>query len=148
MLCGGEQTGPKGATWAYDPAMEREFTARALATSRKSAARSARLIAGGGAAVALAKEAIASGVGMRVDFGDGDAAELLFSEGGPRALYFVPPDCSDKFLALWEGYPLISLGRTGGDSLQIQNVLEIGLDELESAFSSGGLLDYDPKRLG
>jgi phosphoribosylformylglycinamidine synthase len=144
----GSSEEPRGATWEYDPGMEREFSRRALATSRKSAVRSARVIAGGGVAAALAKEAISSGVGMNVDLGDGCRTELLFSEGGPRALYFVYPESVDKFLRLWDGYPVISLGRAGGDRLSIKGMLEISLNELRSAFTKGGLLSFDNKKEG
>jgi phosphoribosylformylglycinamidine synthase len=140
VLCHDPSGKPQGTTWKYDPSMEKAFASRALATSRKAVAGSARLIAGGGVAVAVAKEAIYSGVGMNVDFGAGNAAELLFSEGGPRALYFVPPEGADKFLALWEGFPVISLGKAGGKSLRIGGLREIGLGELRSVFFSGGLL--------
>jgi phosphoribosylformylglycinamidine synthase len=139
-LCHSASREPRGVTRAFDPSLEKAFACRAIATSRKSAAGSARGIAGGGAAAALAKEAVTSGVGIRADFGAGDSVELLFSEGGPRALYFVHPDKAGKFLSIWEGYPVILLGRAEGTSLRISGAREIGLDELRGAFFAGGLL--------
>ncbi|MDR3321884.1 MAG: phosphoribosylformylglycinamidine synthase subunit PurL [Synergistaceae bacterium] len=145
VLChGGGDREPRGATWAYDPSLEREFAVRALAASRKAVVSSARVIAGGGLAVALAKEAIYSGVGVSADIGQGDVTAALFSEGGPRALYFVSPPNAEKFLSIWDGYPLKSLGRAAGASLRIVGSICIGLSELRAAFFSGGLLDFDP----
>jgi phosphoribosylformylglycinamidine synthase len=146
VLCHGGSREPRGVTWAYDPSMEREFARRALSTSRKAVVSGARVIAGGGLAVALAKEAIYSGVGMSVDLGPGDATANLFGEGGPRALYFVSPASSEKFLSIWEGYPLIPLGRAVGESLRIGGMIDVSLSRLRAAFFSGSLLDFDPGR--
>ena len=131
---------PLGTTVAFDARQEKAFAARALATSRKAVVRGARVIAGGGVAAALAKEALASGVGMRVDFGSCDMLSALFGEGGPRALYFVHSESADKFLSLWDGYPVVLLGHAEGSSLRIGGMREIGLDELRAAHFAGGLL--------
>jgi phosphoribosylformylglycinamidine synthase len=139
-LCSDASMTPRGATCAFDAPLERAFASRALATSRKAVARSARVIAGGGAAVALAKEMLASGVGMNVSFRSGDALSMLFGEGGPRALYFVHSESADKFLSLWDGYPVILLGSAEGSSLSIEGMREIGMDELGKAHFAGGLL--------
>jgi phosphoribosylformylglycinamidine synthase len=140
VLCSGTPMTPRGTPLAFDAALEKAFAGRALATSRKAVAKSVRVISGGGVAVALAKEALATGVGMSVDFGSGDETSLLFSEGAPRALYFVHAESADKFLSLWEGYPVIMLGHTGGSSLYINGAREIPLDELRGAYFAGGLL--------
>lgn len=133
---------PRGATHAYDAKMEKEFTKRAVFTSRRKLAHSVRVVAGGGAAVAIAKEAVASGVGMTLDFGKGDTLASLFGEGGPRAVYFVSPEERDKFIETWKDYPLISLGRVSGDTLKIEGAAEIPLDVLAWTYSGGkGLLE-------
>ena len=92
--------------------------------------------------MAIAKEAVASGVGMTLDFGKGDTLASLFGEGGPRAVYFVSPEERDKFIETWKDYPLISLGRVSGDTLKIEGTAEIPLDVLAWTYSGGkGLLE-------
>ncbi|MDR1482284.1 MAG: phosphoribosylformylglycinamidine synthase subunit PurL [Synergistaceae bacterium] len=143
MLCGGgSETGPRGATWTYDPEMERAFAERAAATSRKARVRSGRVIAGGGLAVALAKSAIASGIGIEIDMaGFGayayDLTYLLFSEGGPRAIYSVQAESLDKFFSIWDGYPALRLGTVRGDLLKIGTEFELSVWELRNAFKEG-----------
>jgi phosphoribosylformylglycinamidine synthase len=137
VLCGGQDE-PRGTTWRYDFAMERDFAARALSISRKAdVKKSARVIAGGGLAVALAKEVIFSGVGMTIDISGHDPTEILFGEGGPRAVYIVPSDASEKFLDCWEGYPVTKLGEVGGESLVVKDVLEAACCDLRVAFWGG-----------
>jgi phosphoribosylformylglycinamidine synthase len=139
-VCHSSSMTPRGATVAFDARQEKAFASRALATSRKAVVHGARVVAGGGVAVALAKEALASGVGMSVDIGSRDMLSALFGEGGPRALYFVHAESADKFLSLWDGYPVVLLGRAEGSSLRIGGVREIGLDELRAEYFAGGLL--------
>ncbi|MCL2684373.1 MAG: AIR synthase-related protein, partial [Synergistaceae bacterium] len=136
VLCGesGRMT-PRGMTWKYDAAAEREFVARALQTSRKADInKRARVIAGGGLAVALAKEAICSGMGMTIDISGYDVTEALFSEGGPRAVYIIPPSGEEKFLPCWEGYQVTKLGVMGGPSLIVKDVLEVSCKDLRDAY--------------
>ena len=136
VLCGAEgNMTPRGGTWRYDADMEREFISRAISTSRKAdIKKSARAVAGGGLAVALAKEVIFSGVGMTIGIPGQNPTETLFSEGGPRAVYIIPPSASEKFLNCWEGYPVTKLGEAGGKSLVVKDVLEISCDALRAAF--------------
>jgi phosphoribosylformylglycinamidine synthase len=144
MLCGGGvDAGPRGVTWTYDPEMERAFAERAAATSRKARVRSGRVIAGGGLAVALAKSAIACGIGIEIDtagFGECGLTRSLFSEGGPRAVYFVQDESLDKFFSIWDGYPALRLGTVCGDSLKIGDVFEVTVQELRHAFKEGSHL--------
>lgn len=138
MLCNGGSLKPRGVTWRFDAALERDFISKALFVSRKAdIKKSARVVSGGGLAVALAKEAIYSGVGMDIDLADKNPLEVLFSEGGPRAVYIIPSAASEKFLACWKGYPVTRLGRVGGDSLVVRGFLEIHRDELAGAFFGG-----------
>jgi phosphoribosylformylglycinamidine synthase len=126
---------PKGTTWRYDAEMERAFVSRARSIAHKAdIKKSARMVAGGGLAAALAKEAIFSGAGMIIDIEDRDPTEVMFSEGGPRAVYIIPSAAVDKFLEYWEGYPVTKLGEVGGDSLTIKNFLEVAVRDLRSAF--------------
>jgi phosphoribosylformylglycinamidine synthase len=129
---------PKGATWRYDAALEKDFVSKALMISRKAdIKKSARVVSGGGLAVALAKEAIFSGVGMEIDLADRNPVEVLFGEGGPRAVYIIPPASSEKFLTCWKGYPVTHLGRVGGDALAVRDYLEISREDLVRAFYGG-----------
>ncbi|GHV53486.1 phosphoribosylformylglycinamidine synthase subunit PurL [Synergistales bacterium] len=140
MVCGGASE-PRGVTCAYNPEIERKFIERAISSARKGLARGARVTAGGGLAVALAKEAAASGVGMRIDINFKDDAEMtkiLFGEGGPRAVYFVRPDDRGAFLSLWDRFPITQIGRAGGKYLRIAQ-REIGVDEIRGAMAAGGL---------
>ena len=144
MLCGGGAgTGPRGAAWAYDAGMERAFLERAIAAARKARVRCGRVIAGGGLAVALAKSAIADDIGIEIDpdgFGGCDLTESLFSEGGPRAVYFVQADNLDKFLSIWDGYPAVRLGVVRGRSLRAQDAFDLPVHELRRAFKEGARL--------
>jgi phosphoribosylformylglycinamidine synthase len=128
---------PRGATWRYDAESESAFVSRALATSKKAdIKKSARVVAGGGLAVALAKEAILSGEGMTIEL-ERDPFAALFSEGGPRAVYIIPPASADKFLACWEGFPVARIGCVGGKSLVVKDFMEAPVKELQSAFYGG-----------
>jgi phosphoribosylformylglycinamidine synthase len=129
---------PRGTTWRYDAELERGFVSRAVSCAHKAdIKKSARVISGGGLAVALAKEALFSGVGMTIDIDERDLTEVMFSEGGPRAVYVIPPATADKFLECWAGYPVAKLGEAGGDTLKINNFLEISVEDLRSAFFGG-----------
>ena len=76
----------------------------------------------------------ASGVGATVSV-EGDAFVALFSESVARAVVAVPADRLDALLAAASSYgvPVTRLGTTGGESLAVQGVLEVGLDELRTA---------------
>ncbi|MDR3164490.1 MAG: phosphoribosylformylglycinamidine synthase subunit PurL [Synergistaceae bacterium] len=125
---------PRGATWRYDVESESAFVSRALFTSKKAnIKKSARVVAGGGLAVALAKEAILSGRGMTIEFGR-DPFAAMFGEGGPRAVYIIPHNSADKFLECWEGFPVARIGCVGGESLVVKDFMEVPVVELRSAF--------------
>ena len=125
---------PRGTTWRYDAESESAFVSRALLTSKKAdIKKSARVVAGGGLAVALAKEAILSGQGMTVEI-ERDPLSEMFGEGGPRAVYIIPPAAADKFLACWEGFPVARIGCVGGKSLVVKDFMEVPVEELRSAF--------------
>ncbi|MDR1885838.1 MAG: phosphoribosylformylglycinamidine synthase subunit PurL [Synergistaceae bacterium] len=144
VICGGAGSSePLGDVWAYDPNMEHAFAERAIATSRRACVRGGRVIAGGGLAVALAKSAIFCGLGMEVDLGElggSGLTEVLFSEGGPRAVYAVQPECLDKFLSIWDGYPVARIGTVRGDTLKFGDVFELPVSELRYAFTEGDRL--------
>ena len=76
-------------------------------------------IADGGLATALAEMAAASGVGARVTY-DG-----AFDESAGRVIVCVPPGAE---------VPGVEIGTAGGDRLTIDGVLDLGLDEVTSAW--------------
>ena len=94
----------------------------------------------GGLAVALAESCIAGNIGFTGSFamsGRWDAA--LFGETESRIVVSLPEDrlsqlerlCSD------EGVPSVVLGRVGGSRLSLGSGLDLGLDEVEDAWSGG-----------
>lgn len=126
--------GVSGRPLPVIPAMEADFRDRALKTSRDGLARSGRSLAGGGLAIALAKEAGATGLGASVSFDVPTRKDvLLFGEGGPRALYAVPSDKVLLFRKLWGGYPMMEIGRVGGETLQVEGAFDVALKDLVAA---------------
>jgi phosphoribosylformylglycinamidine synthase len=124
---------PKGRPLAFNGKAEKDFTERALKTARENLARSGRTIAGGGLAVALAKESVSSGIGVEMKLNVPTRKDVfLFGEGGPRAIYAVPPHKVVEFLYTWRGYPLIMLAKAGGTSLSIQGHMDIEVSDLQN----------------
>ena len=69
----------------------------------------------------------------------------LFGEGGPRAIYAVPPDRLAPFLQLFRGFPTALIGTAGGDSLRVGGAFgdrslsfDLPLTALSRAFRDGG----------
>jgi len=87
--------------------VERDFCRRALKTVAEGAASSGRCVGLGGIAVAMVKMLRHSGLGAAIKQFD---TEFLFSEGGPRALYAVPEEKTDRFLEIWDGFGVTELG--------------------------------------
>ncbi|MDO4987878.1 MAG: phosphoribosylformylglycinamidine synthase subunit PurL [Synergistes sp.] len=127
---------PLGATVAPDFENEKKFRDRAIKTAELQLARSGRVAAGGGLAVAFANEAIASEIGMRISISPEDSPEsLLFSEGGARAVYSVAPEKSAEFEALWSDFSLTRAGIAGGSDLVWDNIFTLSVDRLRDAFA-------------
>jgi phosphoribosylformylglycinamidine synthase subunit PurL len=116
------------------PALDEERVRAAHAAVRElvrsGAARSAHDIAEGGIAVALAECCIAGGVGVTVSLPQGLA---LFAEALGRAFIVSGPE-----QALGE---LLVIGRVGGASLRVEDVLEVEVSRLAAA-RSGGLVKF------
>ena len=94
---------------------------------------SAHDLSEGGLAVALAESCLQGGMGARVEMaGDLKPYVLCFSESQGRALVSVPPDrlAALRNIASGLGVPLAVLGRTGGDSLVVEGVLSLSLEEM------------------
>ena len=120
-----------GRPLPFVPEAEKDFCDRALQTAREGLARSGRAIAGGGLAIALAKEAIESGIGAAIACSYPTRGDVfLFGEGSPRAIYAVPSSKVDQFLSTWKGFPLMELGAVGGKDLTCKNLFHISVSAL------------------
>ena len=78
--------------------------------------------------------ALRRGVGATVAV-DGDPFVALFSESVARAVVAVPADRVADLEARASSYgvPVTRLGTTGGESLAVQGIPAVGLDELRAA---------------
>jgi len=98
---------------------------------------SAHDLSEGGLAVALAESCIQGGTGSSVKLaGDLPLHVLLFSESQSRALVSLEPE---KLEALKEishklGVPLEVIGRTGGDSLEVEGAFSISLEKVKDIY--------------
>jgi phosphoribosylformylglycinamidine synthase len=91
--------------------------------------RAAHDLSEGGLGVALAELAMCSGIGMKVGLPDGlDPVVALFSESTARALVTCAPAETERILRA--GVEATVLGEMGGDAMEIDGVLRIGLDDL------------------
>lgn len=126
---------PRGVPVPFDAQKEKAFFERAAKTAKSRVAESGRPLAGGGLALALAKEAIESGKGAQVNF-DAEAKPevLLFGEGGPRAIYAVPPDKAAAFCHIWQGFPVSHIGKVGGSELSVNGFFKVPLEKLVQAW--------------
>ena len=94
----------------------------------------------GGLAVSLAESCIAGGLGFRGAFaveGRWDAA--LFGEAQSRIVVSLAPDALPALetLASEEGVPWMQLGSVGGEALSVPGLLNVPLDDLETAWRGG-----------
>lgn len=127
---------PLGRTVEHNWENEKSFRDRALRTAREAKAGSGRAVAGGGLVVTLANEAIASGIGISIDFDSEQPLEnLLFSEGGARAIYSVPKEKEEEFNAVWAGFPCKKIGAAGGTDFTWKNAFNISTAKLTQAFT-------------
>ncbi len=117
------------------PQMEADFMERAVMTAAKKLADSAIPLLGGGLAIALGKESIASGIGARIslEFPTHPVA-VFFAEGGARALYAVPARNVPEFTRTWKGFPIRQIGLVGGDALCLPQSDPIPLQILANAW--------------
>ncbi len=121
----------RGKPLPPSPETEVDFMERALRTAKGKLAHSGIPIMGGGVAIALCKEAIASGVGAEILHDSPTRPAIsFFGEGGARALYSVPSCKVFEFLQAWRGYPIRPLGTVGGTALCLPGTRPISLDTL------------------
>jgi phosphoribosylformylglycinamidine synthase len=101
-------------------------------------------ISGGGEAVALAKMALAGGLGveyeeieadLRADGPGGRRTDtVLFGENGASFLVAVPEERWDELQKALSGVPYDIIARVGGDSMKIGSLIDIGLNDLSEAY--------------
>ena len=120
---------PQGRTAQFDADSEQSFISNALAIARSGYASSGRGIAGGGLLNAVTMESIISNVGFELSCPQNiNRLNFMFGEGGPRAIYSVPPSTEEQFLNVWKDN-CVCLGTYGGHSLKVKDWLDIPLNE-------------------
>jgi phosphoribosylformylglycinamidine synthase len=126
------------------PALDLDAAARLVGLLPRLAA--ARLVSGmhdvsvGGLGVALARLAIASGVGATVEVDPGGlATAALFGERGGRVLAALPAASSDRLVAAAREAGVVAsrLGAAAGETLRVElgaSTLEVSLADLVAAW--------------
>jgi len=114
---------------------ERALGELLAALGRDGLVTSAHDLADGGLAQTLAESALRYGVGARLHL-SGDSFTALFSESAARAVVTTTDPDAVRTAAAAAGVPVIDLGTTGGDSLSVDGLLELGIAELRAAWSA------------
>jgi phosphoribosylformylglycinamidine synthase subunit PurL len=91
-------------------------------------------VSDGGLAQTLVEMVLRRGVGATLTV-EGDPFVALFAESVARAVVAVPQDRAADLEARASSYgvPVTRLGSTGGGSVAVQGILEVGIDELRTA---------------
>ena len=105
---------------------------------RSGTVRTCHDLSDGGLAIAVAEICVASGIGARIDAGEGAGHALLFGEDQARYVIAIAPNLADSAVrdAETAGVPLRRLGTAGGDRLVIENRLDLTVAELSVAHES------------
>ena len=104
---------------------------------REGIIRSAHDCSEGGLAVAVAESCIAGGMGFVGNFEVEDRWDAaLFGEVQSRIVVSVPPDLVPALKEICEAeeVPFVEIGRTGGDSLRIGELIDLPLDRADDAW--------------
>jgi phosphoribosylformylglycinamidine synthase II len=138
-----------GSTWAdvvhshlgglppvVDLEAERALASLMIEAAATGLVESAHDLSDGGLAVALAEASFRNGVGVTVDLDDPFVE--LFSESSARAMVVVAEDRHEQLVSLAEkhGVDLASVGRTGGDTIEVVGQLSIPVAELKAAWQA------------
>nr|WP_255670364.1 phosphoribosylformylglycinamidine synthase subunit PurL [Aeromicrobium wangtongii] len=138
-----------GSTWAdvvhshlggmppvVDLEAERALASLMIEAAATGVVESAHDLSDGGLAVALAEASFRHGVGVTVDLDDPFVE--LFSESSARAMVVVAEDRHEALVSLAEkhGVDLASVGRTGGDTIEVAGQLSIPVAELKAAWQA------------
>jgi len=101
----------QGKPAQYTPTAEISFKERALRTAKDKCCSSVRVIGSGGLVTAIAKECIFAQKGASINLkSEHLVPEVLFGEGGPRAIYSVKPDKIAIFEHIWQDFGLLKIG--------------------------------------
>ncbi len=133
-----------GAAVGIDLEAEAALQRAMLELARAKLLKSAHDISDGGFGVCLAEACIARGRGARVSLPSGEDAPahaLLFSEEPSRIIVSLSPAKADEVVEICARHdvPFQRLGRVEGDTLAIDGVCEVAVEEL--ATSHAGALD-------
>jgi phosphoribosylformylglycinamidine synthase len=138
-----------GSTWAdvihghlggrppvVDLAAECSLADLMVESAKAGVVESAHDLSDGGLAMALAEATFRHGVGVSVDLEDPFLE--LFSESSARAMVVVAEDRHEEFVDLAEkhGVLLASVGRTGGDALEVVGQFSVPVAELRTAWQA------------
>jgi phosphoribosylformylglycinamidine synthase II len=138
-----------GSTWAdvvhghlggrpplVDLAAECALADLMVEAAKAGVVESAHDLSDGGLAMALAEASFRHGVGVTVDLEDPFVE--LFSESSARAMVVVAEDRHDELVGLAEkhGVGLASVGRTGGDAIEVAGQLSVPVAELKAAWQA------------
>ncbi len=117
-----------------DLAAEQALGALMAAAADDGLVTAAHDVSDGGLAQTLVEMVLRHGVGAAVTLGP-DPFVALFSESVARAVVAVPADRVADLEASASSYgvPVTRLGTTGGETLAVQGVLTVGVDELRTA---------------
>lgn len=138
-----------GSTWAdvvhghlgglpprVDLAAERALAELMLAAIGAGLVQAAHDLSDGGLAMALVESSLRHGIGVRATLEDPFVE--LFSESVARALVVVAEEDHEVFVELAErhGVELASIGRTGGDFIEVIDQFRIPLTELRTVWTA------------
>ena len=117
---------------------EKALSALLVAAAADGLVGAAHDVSDGGLAQTLVEMVLRHGVGATVTLGDvaeGDPFVALFAESVARAVVAVPAERYDDLVARASssGVPVTRLGTTGGRSLGVEGLFEVGVDELSAA---------------
>ena len=122
---------------APDLAAEQRLAGLLAAAASAGLLAAAHDLSDGGLAVALAESCLRGGTGCRVRL-LGDPFTALFSESAARAVVAVRPGVFAGFDALRaaHGVPGVTIGRTGGEDLVVEDCFAIPLAELAAVHAA------------
>ena len=121
---------------AVDLAAERALAELMLAAVKAGIVEAAHDLSDGGLGMALVEAALRNNVGVRVELDD--PFTELFSESVARAMIVVSENNHEDFveLALQYGVELASVGRTGGDFVEVSDQFRLPINELRTVWTA------------
>ena len=150
LLLGETREELSGSSWAHvvhghlgglppavDLAAEQALAGLLRAAIADGLVSTAHDLSDGGLAVALTEASLRNGVGVHVDLDD-DPFVTLFSESAARAVVSVALEHHEAFVSLAEerGVEVASIGRTGGDAVEVAGQFRLPIAEVRAAWSA------------